>query len=121
MDRVALILAIALSLYALLAGLGWLRRVIGERVAARKRGMALNLARRAGPPAIGGAVLLVAGLSLGQGMAVPLAVLLIGGALAYGFHRGLAEVGQGNWRSVAMRLLLTLGLTLAVLWQTGLA
>jgi hypothetical protein len=119
MDRIALILAVVLGIYAALAGLAWLQRLIGERMAARKRGMTMNLARRAGPPVIGGIVVLIAGMVMGLSGQVPLAALLIAGGLAFGFHRGLADVRQGDRRSIGFRLLVTAGLSLAILWQTG--
>jgi hypothetical protein len=119
MDRLALILAVCLSVYAALAGLTWLQRLIGERMAARKRGMALNLARRAGPPVAGGLVVLVAGTVLRLPGHLPLAAILIGGGLAFGLHRGLSDVRQGDKRSIGFRLAVTLGLSLAILWQAG--
>ena len=119
MDRIALILAVVLGIYATLAGLAWLQRLIGERMAARKRGMAMNLARRAGPAVTGGLVVLIAGSVMRLSGHVPLAALLIAGALAFGFHRGLADVRQGDRRSIGFRLLVTAGLSLAILWQTG--
>lgn len=119
MDSLATILAVFLCIYAALAALSWLQRLIGERLPARKRGMALNLTRRAGPPVAGGLILLVAGTALRLQGHLPLAAILIGGGLALGLHRGLADVRQGDKRSVGFRLVLTLGLSLAVLWQTG--
>lgn len=119
MDRLALILAIFLCIYAALAGLSWLQRLIGERLPARKRGMALNLARRAGPPVAGGLILLVAGTFLRLQGHWPLAAILIGGGLAFGLHRGLADVRQGDRRSIGFRLAVTAGLGLAILWQAG--
>lgn len=119
MDRIAIILAVCLCLYAVLAALSWLQRLIGERLPARRRGMALNLARRAGPPVAGGLALLVAGTILNLQGHLPLAAILIGGGLAFGLHRGLSDVRQGDMRSVGFRLVLALGLSLAVLWQTG--
>jgi len=119
MDQIALILAVLIGVYAALAGLAWLQRFIGERLAAKKRGMALNLARRAAPPVIGGLVLLIAGAALNLSGHIPLAALLIAGGLAFGFHRGLADVRQGDRRSIGFRLLVTTGLGLAILWQTG--
>ena len=119
MDRIAIILATFLCLYAAVAGLTWLQRLIGERMAGRKRGMALNLMRRAGPPVAGGLIVLVAGRLLGLQGHLPLAAILIGGGLAFGLHRGLADVWQGDRRSIGFRLAVTLGLGLAILWQTG--
>lgn len=119
MDRIALILAVFLGLYSALSGLAWLQRLIGERMAARKRGMAMNLARRAAPPVIGGVVLLIAGSVLRLTGHMPLGALLIAGGLAFGFHRGLADVRQGDRRSIGFRLLVSAGLGLAILWQTG--
>jgi len=119
MDRIALTLAVVLAVYAALAGMAWAQRLIGERMAPKTRGMALNLARRAAPPVIGGLVLLAAGAVFGLSGHVPLAALLIAGGLAFGFHRGLADVRQADRRIVGFRLLLTGGLSLAILWQTG--
>ncbi|NKX45887.1 hypothetical protein [Roseicyclus persicicus] len=121
MDRIILIFAITLGVYAALAGLTWTQRLVGERRTGRKRGMVLNLARRAGPPMMGGAILLTAGAVMDLPGAAPLAAVVIAGGLAYGLHRGLAEVGQGDRRSLGFRLAVTLGLTLAILWQAGLA
>lgn len=120
MDRIAIILAVFLAIYAALSGLTWAQRLVGERVGARKTGMALNLARRAAPPVIGGIVLAVAGGMLRLSGHLPLAALLIAGGLAFGFHRGLADVRQADRRSIGFRLVVTLGLGLAGLWQTGL-
>jgi hypothetical protein len=120
MTTLAPILALFLCLYAALAGLTWAQRLIGERLPARKRGMALNLARRAGPPIAGGLVVLVAGAVLALPGHIPLAAMLIGGGLSFGLHRGLSDVRQGDPRSIAFRAALTLGLGLALLWQTGL-
>ncbi len=119
MDRIALILAVLLGIYAALAGLAWLQRLVGERMVARKRGMALNLARGAAPPLAGGLVLLIAGALLHLSGHLPLAAVLVAGGLAFGFHRGLADVRQGDRRAVGFRLLVTAGLGLAILWQTG--
>jgi len=121
MDLFALILPIAtlLSFYAILTGLSWFRRLIGERMAARRKGMALNLARRSLPPAMAGGILLVAGGVLGLFDFVPLAVLLIAGGLAFGFHKGLSDLGKPNWRELVLRGAITLALTLFLLWQLG--
>lgn len=121
MEQIVLSAAIVIGVYAALAGLTWAQRFVGEGLRGRKRGMALNLARRAGPPAAAGAVLLVAGRVVALPGHAPLAALIIAAALAYGFHRGLAEMGQGDLRSTGFRLAVTLGLGLAILWQTGLA
>ena len=120
MDQITLPAAIVLGVYAALSGLTWVQRLVGERLRGRKRGMVLNLARRAGPPAAAGLVLLIAGqLTILPGHA-PLAAFIIAGALAYGFHRGLADMRQADPRSIGFRLAVTLGLSLAILWQTGL-
>ena len=120
MDRLAIILAVFLCLYAALAGLSWLQRLIGERLPARKRGMALNLARRAGPPVAGGADRCSSRAPASACRATcRSAALLIGGGLAFGLHRGLSDVRQGDRRSIGFRLAVTLGLSLAILWQTG--
>jgi hypothetical protein len=54
-------LAVFLLAYAALAALTWVRRLTGERPA-RRRAMGLNLARRAGPPALAGIAILVVAL-----------------------------------------------------------
>jgi hypothetical protein len=116
---VALPLAVFLLLYAAITGLSWLRRLVGETLKARRKGMVLNLVRRAGPPAAGGIILLLAGGVLGlSGQAAPAGVL-IGGGLAYGFHRGLADLHRPNWRELALRAALTLAIGLFLLWQLG--
>ncbi|WP_420394862.1 hypothetical protein [Nioella sp.] len=121
MDVFALLLPLAtlLSFYAVITGLSWLRRLIGERMAARRKGMALNLARRAVPPAVAGLLLLVAGGFLGLFDHVPLATLLIAGGFSYGFHTGLSDLHRPNWRELALRGAITLALTLFTLWQLG--
>jgi len=120
MDRIVIILGVFLAIYATLAGLAWAQRLIAERMAPRRTGMALNLARRTAPPVIGGGVLAAAGGALGLSGHLPLAALLVAGGLAFGFHRGLADVRQADRRSIGFRLVVTLGLGLAILWQTGL-
>jgi hypothetical protein len=120
MEQIILPAAIVMGVYAALSGLTWVQRLVGERLKGRKRGMALNLARRAGPPAAAGVVLLIAGQITALPGHAPLAALIIAGALAYGFHRGLAEMRQADPRSIGFRLAVTLGLSLAILWQTGL-
>lgn len=112
-------LATLLSFYAILTGLSWLRRLVGEKMAPRRHGMILNLARRAVPPAVAGLILLVAGGTLGLFDYIPLAVLLIAGGLAYGFHKGLSDLNKPNWRELALRGAITLALTLFLLWQLG--
>ena len=121
MDLFLLILPLAtlLSFYAAITGLGWLRRLIGERMAARRKGMILNLVRRAVPPAVAGLILLSAGGVLGLFDYIPLAVLLIAGGFAFGFHKGLSDLHSPNWRELALRGAITLALTLFTLWQLG--
>ncbi|MBF9060036.1 hypothetical protein HKCCSP123_12665, partial [Rhodobacterales bacterium HKCCSP123] len=67
-----------------------------------------------------GVVLLVAGRVVALPGHAPLAALILAGALSYGFHRGLADMRQADPRSIGFRLAVTLGLGLAILWQTGL-
>lgn len=121
MDPLSLALPFAtvLTFYAILTGLSWLRRLVGERVSARRKGMALNLARRAVPPVIAGAILLVAGAILGLHDYISLAIILIAGGLAFGLHKGLADLNRPNWRELALRGALTLALSLFVLNQLG--
>jgi len=115
----ALPLATLLTFYAILTGLSWLRRLVGERVSARRKGMVLNLSRRAVPPAIAGVILLVAGGVLGLFGYISLAIILIAGGFAFGFHKGLADLNKPNWRELALRGALTLALSLFVLNQLG--
>jgi hypothetical protein len=113
-------LAVFLAAYGALSGFTWLRRVVAERPA-RRRGMGLNLARRAGPPVLAGvAVLAFGALSGAAGTGLP-AALLIAGGLAFGLHEGLAETGLGSWRSEGLRLLLSLAAMTGALWLAGLA
>lgn len=113
-------LAVFLGAYAALAGFTWLRRLVAERPA-RRRGMALNLARRSGPPVLAGiAVLAFGALSGAAGTILP-AALLIAGGLGFGLHKGLAEAGLGTWRSEGLRLLLALAAMTGALWLSGLA
>ena len=113
-------LGVALCAFAALSGLTWMRRVIGERPA-RRRGMALNLARRAGPPVLAG--LAVAGIAALSASGIPAApaLLLIGGGLTFGLHRGLAEVGQADRRAVLPRLAIAVAAGTGYLWLAGLA
>lgn len=115
----ALPFAVFACFYAILTGLSWLRRFIGEKLKGRRKGMALNLARRAGPPAFAGVLLLVAGGIIGVSGEGVLAALLIGGGFAYGFHVGLSELHRPNWRELALRIAITLALGLFLLEQLG--
>lgn len=116
-----------LGAYAALSAVAWLRRLTAERPA-RRKGMILNLARYAGPPVVAGGAVLVLGLFLGQGgtglpeggTGLPAALLAALG-LALGLHRGLAEVGQNDWRSIAVRVALAVAATTGYLWLAGLA
>jgi len=121
MDLFIVILPLAslLCFYAILTGLSWLRRLVGERTAARRNGMILNLARRAVPPAVAGLILLIGGSALGLRDYVPLSILLISGGLSFGFHKGLSDLHRPNWRELALRGAITLALTLFFLWQLG--
>ena len=121
MDLFVVILPLAtlLCFYAILTGLSWLRRLVGEKMAARRNGMILNLARRAVPPAVAGLILLIAGGALGLRDYVPLSILLISGGLSFGFHKGLFDLHRPNWRELALRGAITLALTLFLLWQLG--
>lgn len=114
-----LALATFLTIYALLAGRRWLPKAIHDPRKAHRTGMVLNLVRRAGPAVFAGLLVLVVGGILGRSGHGPLAAALIAGGFAYGFHRGLAELGYDNSRSLGFRLVLTVAVTLGVLWQTG--
>jgi hypothetical protein len=108
------------AIFAALTALQWGRVARLER-GGRRRGMALNLARRAGPPVVAGLAVLVAGAALGVPDArLPGALLAAGGA-AWGLHRGLADVRQANMRATGVRAVLSLGLALGCLWLIGLA
>ena len=113
-------LGVALCAFAALSGLTWMRRVIGERPA-RRRGMVLNLARRAGPPVLAG--IAVAGIAALTARGIPAApaLLLIGGGLTFGLHRGLLEVGQADRRAVLPRLAIAVAAGTGYLWLVGLA
>jgi hypothetical protein len=114
--RYAAPLAIILAFYAVITGLGWLRRATGER-AARRKGMILNLFRRAAPPTIAGLIVAVAGGILRLSGSTGIAGLLIAGGLAYAMHRGLADLGRQTWRDHGLRIALTAALSLFTLWQ----
>ncbi len=109
-------IAVALAIYAGISGLSWLRRATVER-AARRRGMSLNLFRRAAPPVAAGLVLASAGAVLGLPFGTDLAAVLIAGGLAFALHRGLADPGRQTWRDHGLRLALTVAFTPFVLWQ----
>ncbi|WP_071674905.1 hypothetical protein [Nioella nitratireducens] len=121
MDPLALALPLAIfcAVYAILTGLSWLRRFIGEKPA-RRGGMGLNLVRRAVPPVVAGGIVLVAGRVWGLADAAPLAGFLIAGGLGFGFHTGLADLNRPNWRELALRGALTLAFSLFLLNQIGL-
>ncbi len=110
-------LAIICAIYAAQTGLSWLRRVQTETRRARRKGMLLNLFRRAAPPTSAGLLLLIAGLFLYLADSTALGALLISGGLAYAFHRGLADLGPINWREHGLRLALTISLSLFAFWQ----
>ncbi len=113
-------IAVFLGAYAALSVLTWLRRLMGER-SKRRTGMLLNLARRAGPPVIAGAAVLILGLVLGQrGAGLPAALLAAGG-LGWGLHQGLSEIGQNDWRGIAIRVALSVAAMTGYLWLIGLA
>ncbi|RFU14288.1 hypothetical protein DZD18_02575 [Rhodobacteraceae bacterium W635] len=121
MDPFDLVLPLAVfaGIYAVVTGLSWLRRYVGESLAGRKTAMRLNLARRAGPPILAALILLVAGGVIGVAGEGELAALLAGGGLSFGFHRGLAELNRPDWRELALRGALTLAFGLFLLWQIG--
>lgn len=105
-------------LYAALTGWRFALRVRTER-AARRKGLVLNIIRRAGPPVFAGLLILIAGAAFDLfGYAWP-AGLLIGAALAYALHRGLHEMRQDTGMLIGLRLGASLGLTLAYLWVSG--
>jgi hypothetical protein len=113
-------LAVFLLAYAALAALTWVRRLTGERPA-RRRAMGLNLARRAGPPALAGIAILVARIAFAPGIPVAPGLVLIGGGFAFGLHKGLDELRQNDWRSIAPRAALALAATTGYLWLAGIA
>jgi uncharacterized protein YfiM (DUF2279 family) len=119
LEAVLLPAAVFLAVHAVLAGFFWLRIVMAERPG-RRRGMTLNLARRAGPPVIAGIAVYVLGSALNAETGLPAAILAAGG-LSYGLHRGLTETRQADWRSVGLRIAVSLGLALGALWLWGLA
>jgi hypothetical protein len=112
-------LCVFLGAYAALSALTWLRRLMGERTG-RRSGMLLNLARRAGPPVLAGGAVLIVGLVLDAATGLP-AALLVAAGLAWGLHRGLVEIGQSNWRGIAIRVALSAAAVTGYLWLAGLA
>ena len=114
--RITAPIAIALTFYAAITGLNWLRRATGER-AARRKGMILNLVRRAAPPVVSGLIVGLAGTYLRLPTSTGLAAVLVAGGLAYATHRGLTDLGRRTWRDHGLRLALTLALSLFALWQ----
>jgi hypothetical protein len=112
------VLAVFCLLYAALTGWRFGLRVRSER-AARRKGLLLNLARRALPPVVAGVLILGAGSVLARPGIGALAALIIGGGLAFGLHRGLAEMQQDTEMLILLRLGASLGLTLGWLWLNG--
>lgn len=112
------VLAVFCLLYAALTGWRFGLRVRSER-AARRKGLLLNLARRALPPVVAGVLILGAGSVLALPGIGALAALIIGGGLAFGLHRGLAEMQQDTGMLILLRLGASLGLTLGWLWLNG--
>lgn len=112
------VLAVFCLLYAALTGWRFGLRVRSER-AARRKGLLLNLARRALPPVVAGVLILGAGSVLARPGIGALAALIIGGGLAFGLHRGLAEMQQDTGMLILLRLGASLGLTLGWLWLNG--
>lgn len=109
-------LAILCAVYALFTGLTWARRVTIER-AAKRKGMMLNLLRRAAPPVAAGLILLIAGGALRLSASTGLGALLIAGGLAVALHRGLADLGRRGWRDHVLTLALTTAFSLFLFWQ----
>ncbi len=104
--------------YSLLTAASFGRRVMAERPA-RRRGLLLNLVRRALPPVvIGGAILALGGV-VGRSAAAPAGWAILSAGLAYGLHRGMADMGQTHWRTIWPRVALTLVIALTALWQFG--
>lgn len=112
------VLAVFCLLYAALTGWRFGLRVRSER-AARRKGLLLNLARRALPPVVAGVLILGAGSVLALPGIGALAALTIGGGLTFGLHRGLAEMQQDTGMLILLRLGAGLGLTLGWLWLNG--
>jgi hypothetical protein len=112
-------LAMFAMLYAALTGWRFAMRVRSER-AKRRKGVLLNVLRRAAPPVVAGLLVLVVGGVLGVPGIGWFASLLIAGGLGYGLHLGLAEMRQDSSMLMGLRLAASLGLTLAVVWQAGL-
>lgn len=110
--------AVFALLYATLTGWRFALRMRTERPA-RRKGVALNLTRRAAPPVVTGLMVLLVGAALDLiGRNWP-AALLIGAGLAYGLHRGLQEMRQDTSLLIGLRLGASVGLTLAYLWVSG--
>jgi hypothetical protein len=112
-------IALFLMLYAALTGWRFGLRLRSER-AKRRAGLLLNLARRAGPPVVGGALAWAVGLAIARPEVAGVAGLLVFGGAAFGLTRGLQEMRQDTRMLLGLRVGASLGLTLAVIWlRTG--
>lgn len=95
-------------------------RYLRQPSKARRKGVLINLARRAGPPVAAGLAIVIFRDTLGlarEGVAV--GVALATGGIAYGLHRATAELGRVSMATLGIRLAVSTALTLAILWQTG--
>lgn len=111
-------IALFLMLYAALSAWRFAVRLRSER-SKRRKGIVLNLLRRAVPPVTAGALVWGIGLSLARPEIAGIAGVLVFGGLSYGLHRGLAEMRQDTTMLIALRLGASLGLTLATVWVQG--
>ena len=108
------------AVYAVSALRDFTRTYLRQPSKARRKGVLINLARRAGPPVVAGLAMVIFRDTLGlprQGVAV--GVALATGGVAYGLHRAVAELGPVSKATLGVRFAVTAGLSLAILWQAG--
>ena len=105
--------------YAVMTAGVWSRRLMAEP-ASRRKGMALNFARRATPPVVVGALVLIVGAALGRTAIAPAGGAVIAIGLAVALHFGLVDVRQAGLRTLWPRLAITAAVSLLLIWQFGL-
>jgi len=108
-------IALFLWVYAALCAYRGTLRLPGEP-AARRRGLLLNLARRAGPPALVGLAVSAIGLGFGRSGSVALALVVVGGALAYGLTAMLGEMKATTHAVTLARGLAALALSMVAIY-----
>ena len=115
-DGIIAVATIGAAIFSFLTGTHWIRHLRAERPA-RRRAMALNLARRAGPPALGGLVVMAAGEIIGLSGHIALGGLIAVMGLTWGLLKGLEDVRRQDRRFMMLRLAVTIALTAFLAWQ----